>query len=274
MTAAALAIVTVVRDDLPGLLATRASLLAQSRPDFDWIVVDGASTDGTAEWLRAHADEPRWWRSAPDRGLYHAMNIGLAAATAPAVLFLNAGDALAGPLVVERLLSALRDRPEADLLYGDSLERQTDGSVVLKPARSHRAAGLGMFTHHQAILYRRDRLDGLRFDERFAVGADYAFTLRALASARSVVRLAMPVCLCAPPGLSSRLPATGRRDQQRIRTEILGYGRVRNRAVAAVQCASFAVRRCFPATYKRLRFISRERICLFEMYGPGSATKC
>lgn len=274
MTAAALAIVTVVRNDLRGLLATRASLLAQSRPDFDWIVVDGASSDGTAEWLRAHADEPRWWRSAPDRGVYHAMNIGLAVATAPAVLFLNAGDELAGPQVADRLITALRDHPEADLLYGDSLERLADGSVVLKPARSHRAAAFGMFTHHPAILYRRDRLAGLRFDERFAVGADYAFTLRALTSARAVARLAMPVCLCAPAGLSSRHPATGRRDQQRIRTEILGYGQVRNRAIAAIQCASFAVRRFCPETYKRLRFISRERICLFEMYDPGNATKC
>ncbi|WP_245986190.1 hypothetical protein [Azospirillum thermophilum] len=60
-----IAFVTVVRDDLPGLLATRDSLRIQRRQDFAWIVVDGGSTDGTAGWLRAHGGEPHWWRSAP-----------------------------------------------------------------------------------------------------------------------------------------------------------------------------------------------------------------
>lgn len=274
MTAAPLAFITVVRNDFAGFLATRNSLRAQTRQDFDWIVVDGASTDGTAEWLRRHPADARWWRSAPDRGVYDAMNIGLSATAAPAVLFLNAGDTLAGPRVAERLAAALRDRPDADLLYGDALERLTDGSTVLKPARSHRAAGLGMFTHHQAILYRLERVEGLRFDTRFAVGADYAFTLGALSAARSVVRLPFPVCLSAPAGLSARAADVGRSDQIRIRTELLGYGIVRNRAIAALQRISLALRRSLPATYKRLRFITRERICLFEINDPESATKC
>lgn len=274
MTDKQLAIITVVRDRFAGFLATRDCLRSQSRQDFDWIVVDGSSTDGTAEWLRDHAAEPAWWRSGSDRGLYHAMNMGLAASSASAVLFLNAGDRLAGPHVVDRLLAALQSHPEADVLYADALELLPDGEVVLKPARDHRAVAYGMFTHHPAILYRIDRLGGLRFDERFAVGADYAFTLRALAAARSIVRLPEPVCLVEPAGLSARDAATGRRDQARIRYEILGYGRLRNGSIAVLQRLSMAARRRFPETYKRLRFISRERICLFEMYDPGSATKC
>lgn len=274
MTKTHLAIITVVRNRFAGFLATRESLRSQSRQDFDWIVVDGGSTDGTAEWLHDHSAETAWWRSGADRGLYHAMNMGLAATGASAVLFLNAGDRLAGPHVVERLLIALQSHPKADMLYGDALEQLPDGEVVLKPARGHKAVVFGMITHHPAILYRIERLGCLRFDERFRVGADYAFTLRALAAARSVKRLREPVCLVEPAGLSARDAATGRRDQERIRHEILGYGRFRNGIIAVLQRLSMAVRRCFPETYKRLRFISRERICLFEMSDPKSATKC
>lgn len=244
-----ISVVTVVKDDRPGLLATRASLRAQGFGGWEWIVVDGASTDGTAEWLAAHAAEMDWWRSAPDGGLYDAMNIGLAAATGEHVLFLNAGDELAGPDVLERLAAA-----KGDLLYGDALERGSDGVLRRKPARSHRFALYGMFTHHQAMLYRRASVQGLRFESRFAVGADYAFTLRALERAGSVVRLGFPVCVFAAGGVSQRHPDRGRQDQTRIRREVLGSGGLLCAAITATQCCVSAMKRHAPALYYRGRF--------------------
>lgn len=245
-----ISVVTVVRDDLPGLLATRASLRAQGFGDWEWIVIDGASTDGAAAWLAAHADEPAWWRSAPDDGLYDAMNIGLAAATGTYVLFLNAGDTLAGPDVLARLAAA----EDADLLYGDALERAADGALRRKPARSHRFAFYGMFTHHQAMVYRRERVAGLRFESRFPVGADYAFTLRALAHAGRVSRLDFPVCVFAPGGLSQQQAALGRSDQTRVRRELLGIGRLPCVAITATQCCTAAMKRHLPALYSIGRF--------------------
>jgi len=244
-----LSVITVVRDDLAGLLATRASLRAQSVRDWEWIVVDGASTDGTAAWLAAHADEPAWWRSAPDGGLYDAMNVGLDAARGTYVLFLNAGDTLAGPEVLGRLAAA-----EADLLYGDALERAADGTLALKPARSHRFAFYGMFTHHQAMAYRRTLVAGLRFESRFVVGADYAFTLKALERSRRVLRLAFPVCVFAPGGVSQRRAAIGRSDQTRARRELLGIGRLPCAAITATQCCAAAMKRHLPSLYSFGRF--------------------
>ncbi|WP_448189805.1 glycosyltransferase family 2 protein [Azospirillum sp. sgz301742] len=249
MSAPQVSVVTVVRDDLPGLLATRASLRAQGFGDWEWIVVDGASTDGTAAWLAAHADEPAWWRSAPDDGLYDAMNIGLAAATGTYVLFLNAGDTLAGPDVLARLAAE-----EADLLYGDALERAADGALRRKPARSHRFAFYGMFTHHQAMAYRRTMVAGLRFESRFPVGADYAFTLRALKRAERVRKLDLPVCVFAPGGLSQRRAELGRSDQTRARRELLGIGRLPCAAITATQCCAAAMKRHLPALYSIGRF--------------------
>ena len=260
MSGPRISVVTVVRDDLAGLLATRASLRAQTFRDWEWIVVDGASTDGTATWLAAHADEPAWWRSAPDGGPYEAMNIGLAAARGAYVLFLNAGDTLAGPEVLARCAAE-----DADFLYGDAFERCADGVCRLKPARSHRFSVYGMFTHHQAMLYRRTLVTAIAFESRFAVGADYAFTLRALAGARRVVRLGFPVCVFASGGLSTRDVARGRRDQTLIRRELLGIGRLPCAAITATQCCAAVIKIHFPGAYWMRRFQGWKRRFV---YGP------
>lgn len=254
-----LAIVTVVRNDRAGLVATWDSLRGQSWRGFDWIVVDGASTDGTADWLVANAAAPSWWRSAPDRGLYHAMNVALERVTADAVLFLNAGDTLASPDTAARLVAALAEEPRADFLYGDAWERRHDGTLQLKPARSHRFAAFGMFTHHQAMVFRRSVVADHRFDENFAVGADYAFALITLKNSRVVRQLSLPLCVFAHGGLSSRLAREGRRDQALIRRVLLGHGPIQTGAVTTAQILAQSLRDSCPRIYALLRMRRNER---------------
>lgn len=251
-----LAILTVVRNDRTGLIDTHESLQGQLGLQVAWLVADGGSTDGTAEWLANHADQPVWWRSAPDRGLYAAMNDLLDATRSLGfshVLFLNAGDRLAATDSATRLLQAVGCHPGAALLYGDALERQSDGRILLKRARSHRWAPFGMFTHHQAMIYSVPALAGLRFDPAFRIAADYAFTLGALGRGPAV-RLRWPICLFAPGGLSQRDAATGRREQEAIRRRQLGQGPLCAAAITAVQRVALAVRQHFPTAYAKLRF--------------------
>lgn len=257
-----LAVVTVVRDDLPGLLATRESLREQTNRAFQWIVVDGDSRDDTAGWLSAHHDETTWWRSAPDDGPYDAMNVGLAAALqlgAAYVLFLNAGDRLVDADSVGRLRASLTVSPLAPFLYGDALERMDDGSIVKKSARSHRWAAWGMFTHHQAILYRCADIADSRFDLRFGIAADYAFTLAMMRkSAESPRQLDFPVCIFAPAGLSARDPARGRHEQRLIRKEMLSMGWLPNTAISGLQRLSLTMRCVSPEIYRKVRFRENE----------------
>ncbi|MCW2236940.1 glycosyltransferase [Azospirillum canadense] len=261
-----LAILTVVRDDRAGLIATHQSLREQTSQAFDWIVVDGASTDGTAEWLAEHAHETAWCRSAPDGGLYDAMNIALEAAlavtTASHVLFLNAGDRLAGPFVLDHLARLAGREPDADLIYGHAHERLPDGRVVMKRARSHRWAALGMFTHHQAMLYRRGAVADLRFDTRFAVAADYAFTLGVLSRGGRAVLSPCSLCEFAPNGRSQRQANLGRREQCTIRSDLLGYGILGNATLFGLQCLTLTMRRHVPRLYEKFRFHPSDTSCL------------
>ncbi|CAO3374921.1 colanic acid biosynthesis glycosyl transferase [Azospirillum argentinense] len=263
-----LAVVTVVRDDRAGLLATRASLRAQTVAAYDWFVADGGSVDGTARWLTRHGKEAAWWRSSPDRGLYDAMNIALDAIAAGApsggpspshVLFLNAGDRLADERVLERLLPILAERPDTGLFYGDALEELTGGRLAVKRARSHRRALLGMFTHHQAMVYRLASLSGIRFDLRHGLAADYAFTLAVLGHGVPAHRLPLSVCIFAPGGRSQQDPARGRREQAIIRRELLGLGWMSNATIWALQWLALTLRQTIPWLYAKYRFSPNER---------------
>jgi len=263
-----LAVVTVVRDDLPGLLATRASLRAQTIAAYDWFVADGASTDGTARWLARHGNEAVWWRSSPDRGLYDAMNTALDAiaerspSCGPScshVLFLNAGDRLADDRVLERLYPILTASPDTGLFYGDAVEELPGGRLVVKPARSHHRALLGMFTHHQAMVYRLAALSNVRFDLRHTLAADYAFTVTVLKQGDPAHRLPLPVCVFATGGRSQKDPARGRREQAIIRRELLGLGRSANATLWGLQWLALTLRQTIPWLYAKYRFSPNER---------------
>lgn len=254
-----IAIVTVTLNDLPGLLATRAGLRRQTRRDFRWIVVDGGSSDGTADWLRAHADEAAWWRSASDRGIYDAMNIGLdvAVGMADVVLFLNAGDVPAHDRVLEMVAGHFA-AGDVDFVYGDAVQRVAGRgggrARAVKRARSHRLAWLGMFTHHQAMAYRVTAVADLRFDPRFRIAADYDFTLTLLGRGARVDRIATNVAIFRAGGVSERAASLGRAEQARIRRDHYQIATLWNRLVVFLQWFATTTRTLFPGAYEAVRY--------------------
>ena len=152
MTKLLISIITVCRNDLANLRETESSVHSQTYPLREWIVVDGASSDGTPAHLAA-IDEPSLrWMSEPDAGLYDAMNKGIALAKGDYVIFMNSGDAFFAASTLAEV-AALIERPLPDIAYGDAVE--FDGTrEYYKSAIGHRYHHYSMFTHHQAILYR------------------------------------------------------------------------------------------------------------------------
>lgn len=167
-------IVTVCLDDLAGLQKTYESIRVQTRPPRQWIVADGGSSDGTVEWLRTVDSPLLSYSSRADGGIYQGMNHGLQRADADFVLFLNSGDLLAGPAVLEAVESRLAELPERPvLLFGDSFEVDRRMRPNLRRARPAWWVWLGMPTTHQAMFFRRDALpEG--FDTRYRLSGDYA----------------------------------------------------------------------------------------------------
>jgi glycosyltransferase involved in cell wall biosynthesis len=110
-----LSIITINRNNAHGLAKTLASVADQTERDFEYLVVDGASSDGSLG-LIAEATEVDWWVSEPDSGIYEAMNKGIVNAAGEYLLFLNSGDVLYEADTVEKVRSHLGS---ADIVYGD-----------------------------------------------------------------------------------------------------------------------------------------------------------
>jgi putative colanic acid biosynthesis glycosyltransferase len=248
-------IVTITLNDCAGLVQTHASVVAQRCVDFEWLVIDGGSADGTVEYLQQLHDPKCKWISEADSGLYGAMNKGLERATGDYIVFMNSGDRFASQDVLGRIETLLvQDGREWDLVFGDAYEEAADGTLFRKRARSAKAITYGMFTHHQAMLYARRAIAGMRYDCRFVVAADYHFTCRLLAEGAATLRLGLPISINKRGGLSEKKAVTGRRENLAIQKSVLQLGPARRVANYVLFLGSGLMRTHLRGLYDRMRF--------------------
>ncbi len=238
-------VITVTLNNMDGLRKTAESLKAQLYRNFEWIVIDGGSNDGSLEYL--DLSKPDILISEQDYGIYDAMNKGLIRASGVYALFLNAGDVLAAPDVLEKIAVM-----EADFIYGDAFE---DG--YYKRAKPHNCALYGLFTHHQAMVYRAALLKDLRYNLSYKIAADYDLTLRFLAGAGRVMRLDYPVCIFDTGGVSQSLAGLGRREQFTIRGKNGLCNPLTNGAIYMAQTVNWHLRKFMPDLYWRLKRLRR-----------------
>ena len=102
-----LSIITINYNNLEGLKKTFESVFMQTYQDFEYIVIDGGSTDGSKEYIAENADKINYWVSEPDKGVYHAMNKGIVKASGEYLLFINSGDELFENSTIEKIISDL-----------------------------------------------------------------------------------------------------------------------------------------------------------------------
>lgn len=182
-----LSIVTVAFNAVDTLPRTIASIRAQSLSGIEYIVVDGGSTDGTLEVIRSADDLVSAWLSAPDRGISHAFNRGIALARGRYIALLNADDWMS-PDQAQRAVKAL-EATDAGFVFGDLLYVTPDAPDVVDH-RIHGDPGYAQSIHrtcpalnHPTVVVRREVYEhvGL-FREMFHRAMDYDLLLRFHAS--------------------------------------------------------------------------------------------
>jgi putative colanic acid biosynthesis glycosyltransferase len=195
-------VITVTFGNLAGLQRTAGSVLVQSSRDFEWIIVDGGSIDGTHEFLKTLQHPDTRWISEKDNGIFDAMNKGIAMSTGHYCIFLNAGDLFFDANVLAQV-SSLIGIQTPPIVYGDTLEFGNN-SLMLKHARRPFWNFYSMFTHHQSIFYSRDAVaDGYDITYRFS--ADWALTTKLLkGKVGTAMRYAAPVAIFERGGVSQR----------------------------------------------------------------------
>jgi len=198
-----LSIVTVTYNDALRLQATLNSIGVQTDQDFEYLVIDGASKDQTANVvLEFQSTRPVVFISEPDRGLYDAMNKGLALAKGDYVLFLNAGDLLSDIASVTRLNQALRDEC-IDAVFADVVVSDVSRGKRLKVAHDVSLIHRGLPSSHQALVLRRVDCLKFPFDRGLRLAADFDMGLRIYnAGRRNWVYSPKPFSLVTAGGLS------------------------------------------------------------------------
>lgn len=172
-----LTIVTVCYNDLESLQKTIASLREQTTHDFEHWIIDGASKDGTREFLSSlHVPWDLKFISEPDRGLYDAMNKGLDRASGHFVWFLNAGDICASLEVVALALAEISRNAKADLIYGKVLFASEFGLRPVGTKVTGADFRSGMPISHQAIFYRTSVLRKRRYSSDYRLISDWVAT--------------------------------------------------------------------------------------------------
>lgn len=161
---------------------TILSVLSQEYPRVEYIVIDGGSTDGSADIISKYADRLAYWASERDRGQAHAINKGWARATADIIAYLNSDD-LYTPGAISRAVQVLQENPSACMVYSDALLVNEHGDFVRnlrgRPFDIHNVITTEGFVPQPTVFIRRTALDSVGLlDESLHMSMDYDLWVR------------------------------------------------------------------------------------------------
>lgn len=204
-----ISIITVVFNGEDLLEGTIKSVLNQTYPNIEYIIVDGASKDRTLEIIKKYESKISLWKSEPDKGLYDAMNKGLKLATGDFVWFMNAGDWIFEPETVEKMVESYE--AETDILYGEVMlvnderkhlgTRSENTTQKLPKKLNKNSLKKGMVVCHQGFLPRREIAP---FYIENNLSADILWVIKCLEQARKVTNTNLILAEYLQGGLSKK----------------------------------------------------------------------
>lgn len=200
-----LSIITVNYNNIEGLRRTLSSVLSQTWTNFEWIVIDGGSSDGSRELIEEHASNFAYWCSERDGGIYEAMNKGVRHSRGEYLNFLNSGDTYYKSGTLEELFG---HEITADVIYGDAGLRSEEGEMAgfwITPLQITIEGYLnGFCVNHQSSLIRRTLMLSHLYDESYRISADAEFFVNALVRGATFKKIDIPISVYQQGGLSGR----------------------------------------------------------------------
>jgi glycosyltransferase involved in cell wall biosynthesis len=184
-----ISIITVCLNEGRRIRLTAESIVGQSCQDFEWVVVDGGSNDGTLDILSEFNENMAFFSSEPDSGIYDAMNKGSRSCRGKYLLFLNGGDSFADSRVVEDVLPMLAHEP--DILTADYFFEHLDGVRELRHSSRRPITVHRLFRScptHCATLISSDLFRKVgEYDSTFRIMGDFDWFLRAILVHKAIV---------------------------------------------------------------------------------------
>jgi glycosyltransferase involved in cell wall biosynthesis len=170
-----LSIITINYNNATGLEKTIQSVINQTFTDYEYIIIDGGSTDGSLDVIKKYADHITTWVSEPDKGVYNAMNKGIKIAKGEFINFMNSGDTF----YETNTLSNVQNYLTCDIIAG---RWQKDHHIVYQSINNE-VSMLDLFTdalNHQATFIKRTLFENNLYNEKYSIISDWIFTVETI----------------------------------------------------------------------------------------------
>ena len=238
-----LSVITIVYNNVAAIERTMLSVLNQTYKNIEYILIDGASTDGTIDVINKYKDKLAVFVSAPDKGIYDAMNKGLALATGDYVLFMNSGDEIYS---TETVAAVFASAISGDIYYGET--EMFDENWNSLGQRRHRAPEhfdwhsfkFGMNISHQAIYIKRSLTQP--FDLKYKYSSDIDWILKSTKKSSSIVNTHLYVAKYLVGGISKKKHLASLKERFKILSHYYGFiPNLLNHIIIALNLAKYFV---------------------------------
>ncbi len=239
-----LSVITIVYNNAKDIERTMLSVLNQSYKNIEYLVIDGASTDGTLQIIKKYENRLAKLISEKDKGIYDAMNKGLAQATGDYVLFMNSGDEIYELDTVQKIFAT---SPNADIYYGET--EMYDENWNSLGQRRHQAPETftwrsfkyGMSISHQAIYMKRSLTEP--YDLRYKYSSDIDWIIKIAKKASSIVNTHLYVAKYLVGGMSKQKHRESLKERFKIFSHYYGFvANVINHVVIAFNLGFYFLR--------------------------------
>lgn len=218
-------IITVNYNNKNGLKKTIDSVIHQTCRDFEYIVIDGGSTDGSTDVLKEYNDQITYWVSEPDKGIYNAMNKGIAQAKGDYLNFMNSGDCFFSTDILEKITAYNYD---VDFIVGRDYHFSKElqkGHASILPQRTTMIHFFVATLDHQSSFIKRELFVNSPYREDFHLVSDWIFFVEKIVSeGRQVQYIQDIVCLREEGGISEQQQDRNRKEINDYLHLILPYG--------------------------------------------------
>ena len=222
-------IITINYNNKDGLKKTIESVIQQTYRDFEYIVIDGGSTDGSADVLKEYNTHITYWVSEPDKGIYNAMNKGIIIATGDYLNFLNSGDTFYSNDVLKQVSEC---GFETDMIIGKDYHYDSNshrGFATINPPRLSMLTFYIQTLPHQSTFFKRELFKNSLYDENLRMVSDIKFYIQKICIESCTVSFIQTIiCFREPNGVSDNHPEIGEKEHKQVIASFLPKGAIKD----------------------------------------------
>jgi len=216
-----ISIITITYNAVNTIEETIKSVLEQTYPNIEYIIIDGGSTDGTVEIIKKYSSQISYWISEPDKGIYNAMNKGIMQAHGAWINFMNSGDTFYNSKTLDTINFHQINNKIIKVIYGDTIVKKNN-NFFHKKAQPIKNIHRRIIGCHQSIFVSNVNIKDIMFDESFKLASDYntIYSLYEKYKSNAFHYLPIPISIYdAEFGISSKYILNSLKEQLQIRSK-------------------------------------------------------